>query len=153
MTCEAFAYHAALTIENLLLADELSDRIAELEGMRQRLVRSDPVFFAFTDRLQEPISFSYLTLDPKSKSGRVVGGHEVLQLTPREHNLVYFLISHAGESVSHERLGTEVWGYKNGLPSNFVDVTMMRLRWKLEADGQPRLIHPIRGYGYVLGRG
>ncbi len=148
MTCEAFVDQAALTIENSLLADELSGRIEELQGMRQRLLHSDPFASSFADRLQEPISLSDLTLDPKSR--RVTRGIKVLQLTPREYELVYFLISHAGEAVSREHLAGEVWGFKNGSPSNFVDVTMMRLRRKLESDGSPRLIHPVRGYGYVL---
>ena len=148
MTCEAFADQAALTIENSLLADELSGRIEELEDMRRGLLRSAPLISGLTDRLQEPISFSDLTLDPRSRA--VTRGGEALELTPIEYNLAYFLLSHAREAVSREQLGREVWGFTDGSPSNFVDVTMMRLRKKLEATGRPRLIHSVRGYGYVL---
>ena len=147
MTCAAFADQAALTIENSLLADELSRGIEELQGMRQRVLNSDPLVSS-VERLHEPISFSDLTLDPRSR--RVTRGSEALQLTPREYELVYFLLSHAREAVSREYLSREVWGFNDGVPSNFVDVAMMRLRKKLEANGRPRLIHSVRSYGYVL---
>jgi DNA-binding response OmpR family regulator len=52
--------------------------------------------------------------------------------------------------LSREQLCQRVWGFAFEGESNFVDVAVKELRKKLEADGRPRLIQTVRGYGYAL---
>lgn len=75
------------------------------------------------------------------------GGKE-LQLTPREYRLLVALAARAGQPVTKVELLAEVWGDANHDP-NVVEAHMSGLRRKLEAEG-PRLVHTLRGVGYVL---
>ncbi|MBO0685299.1 MAG: response regulator transcription factor, partial [Candidatus Dormibacteraeota bacterium] len=86
-----------------------------------------------------------LTLDERSRQVRR-GGRPV-ELTPREYDLLHYLISRAGEVMPHDKLQAAVWGYQD---SRVLDVYIGYLRSKLEAGGEPRLVHTVRGFGYVL---
>lgn len=75
-------------------------------------------------------------------------GDTVLELTPIEFQLLGFLMRNRGVVLSRLQIMSQVWGYEEHDP-NLVPVHMGNLRRKLEASG-PRLIHTIRGHGYVL---
>ncbi len=83
-------------------------------------------------------------------------GHRVLladrevELTRREFELLATLARNAGIVLSRERLLELVWGYDFAADTNVVDVFVGYLRRKLEADGTPRLLHTVRGVGFVL---
>ena len=77
------------------------------------------------------------------------GGREI-ELTNREFELLEYLMRNERLVVSRERLLDEVWGYDPMAPTNTIDVFISNLRRKLEAGGEPRLLHTKRGAGYVL---
>ena len=86
-----------------------------------------------------------LVLDDRAHEVR--RGDRLVDLTAREYELLQFLMRHAGEVVSQARVLGAVWGYAN---SRVVEVYIGYLREKLEAAGESRLIHTVRGVGYVL---
>lgn len=79
----------------------------------------------------------------------LLNGNEI-ELTKREFELLSTLARNAGVVLSRERLLELVWGYDFAADTNVVDVFVGYLRRKLEADGTPRLLHTIRGVGFVL---
>lgn len=79
----------------------------------------------------------------------MLNGREI-ELTKREFELLSTLARNAGVVLSRERLLELVWGYDFAADTNVVDVFVGYLRRKLEADGTPRLLHTIRGVGFVL---
>jgi two-component system response regulator PrrA len=89
-----------------------------------------------------------LTVDPARRRASV-GGAPV-ELTRREFDLVETLARNPGIVLSRERLLELVWGYDFAVDTNVVDVFVSQLRRKLEAGGGPRLVHTVRGVGFVL---
>jgi hypothetical protein len=75
---------------------------------------------------------------------------ERLGLTRREYELLLCFMRHPRQVLTRDQLCRLVWGYDFDGESNFVDVAVKELRKKMEAHGRPRLIHTVRGYGYVL---
>jgi two-component system response regulator MprA len=86
-----------------------------------------------------------LVLDDRSHT--VFRADRRVELTPREFELLRFLIRHPGEVIPHGRLLAAIWGYQD---SRVLDVYVRYLRTKLESAGEPRLVHTVRGVGYVL---
>jgi two-component system copper resistance phosphate regulon response regulator CusR len=80
-------------------------------------------------------------------------GERLLDLTVREFDLLEYLLRHQGHLVSREMLAREVWKEpRRATPlDNVIDVQMTRLRRKVDVDGSQRLIHTVRGVGFVLG--
>jgi DNA-binding response OmpR family regulator len=77
-------------------------------------------------------------------------GKESLDLTETERRLLGYLAAHRDRVVSKTQILTAVWGY-DGFDENVVEVHISSLRRKLEAGGRSRLVHTVRGRGYVLG--
>jgi two-component system copper resistance phosphate regulon response regulator CusR len=86
---------------------------------------------------------------------RALRGERLLDLTAREFELLEYLLRHQGHLVSREMLVREVWKEpRRATPlDNVIDVQMTRLRKKVDAEGGPRLIHTVRGVGFVLREG
>jgi len=86
---------------------------------------------------------------------RAARGERTLDLTVREFELLEYLLRHQGHLVSREMLAREVWKEpRRATPlDNVIDVQMTRLRKKVDTDGSPRLIHTVRGVGFVLREG
>jgi DNA-binding response OmpR family regulator len=89
-----------------------------------------------------------LQLNPDTRE--VHRGTREIELTNREFELLEFLMRNERLVVSRERLLDEVWGYDPMAATNTIDVFISNLRRKLEAGGEPRLLHTKRGAGYVL---
>jgi DNA-binding response OmpR family regulator len=91
-----------------------------------------------------------LTLDVVSR--RVERGGEPISLTPREFELLEYLLRHRGTIVSREMVARDVWKEtERGTPlDNVIDVHIGRLRKKVDAGSARRLIHTVRGVGFVL---
>jgi DNA-binding response OmpR family regulator len=83
---------------------------------------------------------------------RVVRGGRVVDLTGREFELLEYLMRHQGHFVSREMLARDVWNEpRRATPlDNVIDVQMTRLRRKVDSEGAPRLIHTVRGVGFVV---
>lgn len=83
--------------------------------------------------------------------GRVVRrGDSVIELQPREYSLLEYLARHADQVLSKTMIMEHVWNYDFDPQTNVVDVLVSRLRSKIDKDFEPRLIHTVRGVGYVL---
>jgi len=89
-----------------------------------------------------------LSLNPDTREVR--RGEREIELTNREFELLEHLMRNERLVVSRERLLDEVWGYDPLAATNTIDVFISNLRRKLEAGGEPRLLHTKRGAGYVL---
>ena len=89
-----------------------------------------------------------LTLN--SDTHEVRRGDRAIELTQREFELLEYLMRNERIVVPRQRLLEEVWGYDPFATTNTIEVFVSNLRRKLEAGGEPRLLHTIRGAGYVL---
>ncbi len=89
-----------------------------------------------------------LRLNPDSRE--VYRGDRPLELTAREFELLEHLMRNERIVVSRQALLDEVWGYHPFAETNTVDVFISNLRRKLESGGEPRMLHTMRGAGYVL---
>jgi DNA-binding response OmpR family regulator len=89
-----------------------------------------------------------LMLNPDTHE--VTRGERAIELTQREFELLEYLMRNERIVISRQRLLDEVWGYDPFSVTNTIEVFVSNLRRKLEADGEPRLLHTIRGAGYVL---
>ncbi|MFC0434645.1 response regulator transcription factor [Kutzneria buriramensis] len=96
----------------------------------------------------EKLVFGDLELNVTART--VLRGDRQIELTRTEFDLLELLLRHPRRVLSRSVLFTEVWGYDFGTGSNSLDVYIGYLRRKLEAHGEPRLVHTIRGVGYVL---
>ena len=95
-----------------------------------------------------PLVVGDLTLNPDTHE--VARGERAIELTQREFELLEYLMRNERIVISRQRLLDEVWGYDPFSTTNTIEVFVSNLRRKLEAGGEPRLLHTIRGAGYVL---
>ncbi len=143
----------------LTAKDEVADRVAGLDsGADDYLVKP----FAFEELLARmrallrrrgsqqtsEIAYSDLSLDTKSMTAQRAG--RKIDLTATEYKLLELLLTRSEEVLSRETILEKVWGFDFEGESNVLEVYIRYLRNKLEADGEPRLIHTVRGAGYVL---
>jgi two-component system response regulator MprA len=89
-----------------------------------------------------------LQLNPDTHE--VTRGERRIELTQREFELLEFLMRNERIVIPRQRLLEEVWGYDPFATTNTIEVFVSNLRRKLEAESEPRLLHTIRGAGYVL---
>ena len=94
------------------------------------------------------MSLGDLYLDRRSRLVRL--GDTPVELTRTEFNLLRVLMEHAGQVLTRGELFEQVWGYDLDRSSNSLDVYIGYLRRKLERGGAPRLVHTVRGIGFVL---
>ncbi|MFI6292527.1 response regulator transcription factor [Nonomuraea sp. NPDC050790] len=94
------------------------------------------------------LAYADLRMDPATRE--VTRGARRLDLTRTEYQLLELLLSHPRQVLTRDQILGEVWGFDFEPTSNSLDVYVMYLRRKTEADGEPRLIHTVRGVGYVL---
>jgi len=89
-----------------------------------------------------------LTLDPATRAVRRAG--RSIELTAREHTLLEYFLRNAGRVLTRPMLAQHVWGLDFDPESNVVDVYVGYLRRRIEEPGERRLLHTVRGVGYVL---
>jgi len=94
------------------------------------------------------LQYAGVTLDQASR--QVTRGDRELTLTKTEFELLELFLSHPRQVLSRSTIMERVWGYDFGPTSNSLEVFVSYLRRKLEAGGEPRLLHTVRGVGYVL---
>jgi two-component system, OmpR family, response regulator len=98
----------------------------------------------------EPTTLSAgdLTLDLLTREVRRDGNR--IELRPREYALLEYLLRHAGKVLTKTMILSHVWGYNFDPNTNVVDVLVSRLREKIDRSFESKLIHTVRGVGYVL---
>ena len=116
---------------------------AELLARVQALVRR-------ASRAPEPntLSVDDLVLDLLSR--RVRRGDQVIDLRPREFALLEYLMRNAGKVISKTMILSHVWDYSFDPQTNIVDVLVSRLREKIDRRFEKKLLHTVRGVGYVI---
>ncbi len=143
----------------LTARDAVSDRVKGLEtGADDYLVKP----FAFEElvarirallrrheaRAPEVLRCGDLVLDTGSRTAR--RGNRDIQLSTTEFKLLYLFMRHQGQVLTRSQIMERVWEYDFEGESNVLEVYVRYLRNKLEANGEPRLLHTMRGSGYVL---
>jgi len=144
----------------LTARDAVSDRVAGLDAgaddylikpfaleellarVRALLRRAGP------DEAEGPLRFGDLTLDPLAHE--VKRGERLIDLTRTEFLLLDLFLRHPRQVLTRSVIFENVWGYDFGPRSNSLEVYMGYLRRKTEASGEPRLLHTVRGVGYVI---
>jgi len=94
------------------------------------------------------LSFADLTLDPVTRE--VCRGNRRIDLTRTEFNLLELFLRHPRQVLTRPQIRTDVCVYDSPTTANSLEVYIGYLRRKTEAEGEPRLIHTVRGVGYVL---
>ncbi|MCC6177208.1 MAG: response regulator transcription factor [Chloroflexi bacterium] len=117
-----------------------------LARVRVQLRRREPVRASAVGARE--LRFDDLRLDTAGRVAR--RGERRIALTTTEYELLRLFMQHPREVLPRERIFERVWGYDFDGESKVIEVYVSYLREKLEAGGEPRLIHTIRGAGYVL---
>jgi len=99
-------------------------------------------------RDKQAASFANLHLDPSTRE--VKRGETQLILTLTEFELLHYFLRHPRQVLERRQILTNVWGYDFGGDNNVLEVYVGYLRKKMEVNNQPRLIHTVRGVGYIL---
>lgn len=94
------------------------------------------------------LSFGDLTINQKTRE--VLRGPDIIDLTPREYDLLVYLMINKRHVLSREQIIEAVWGYDFMGDTNIVDVYIRYVRKKIDLPDKSALIHTIRGVGYVL---
>ena len=94
------------------------------------------------------LKFADLSLDTGSR--QATRGSRVVALTAKEYELLELFLRHPKQVLTREVIFDRVWGYDFGGESNVLEVYIRYLRQKLEGEGETRLIHTVRGVGYVM---
>ena len=116
----------------------LAELVARLRALLRRIPAAAP----------RGIGVGPLRIDPAARRATVDG--QPVELTRREFDLLETLARNAGVVLARDRLLELVWGYDFAVDTNVVDVFVSQLRRKLESQGAPRLVHTVRGIGFVL---
>ncbi|WP_052848550.1 response regulator transcription factor [Streptomyces avicenniae] len=94
------------------------------------------------------LAFADLRMDPVTRE--VTRGGRTMELTRTEYTLLELFLAHPRQVLTREQILHAVWGFDYEPSSNSLDVYMMYLRRKTEAGHEPRILHTVRGVGYVL---
>ena len=116
----------------------LDELLARIRALLRRAQPSRPQVLRFAD----------LSLDTGTRQASRVD--RVISLTAKEYELLELFLRHPRQVLTREVIFDRVWGYDFGGESNIIEVYIRYLRQKLESDNEPRLLHTVRGMGYVL---
>ena len=124
----------------------LEELLARLRALLRR--RSPDDIAAAAMGASKPLVFGDLSLDPDTREVR--RGDRPISLTRTEFSLLELLLAHPRRVLTRAQILEQVWGYDFPTTGNALEVYIGYLRRKTEADGEPRLLHTVRGVGYVL---
>jgi DNA-binding response OmpR family regulator len=146
----------------LTARNTLEDRVSALDGGADDYLTKPFAFAELLARIrallrrggtnESPrLTVGDLTIDRRTRC--VTRNGALVELTTREFELLEFLMRYEGEVVSRETLARNLWKEKtrSTLLDNVIDVHVARLRRKVDLDDKARLIHTVRGVGFVLG--
>lgn len=160
--CRRLRATSDVPILMLTAKETIEDRVTGLDaGADDYLVKP----FAFDElmarvrallRRTQPVKpqiyrFANLELDTGTRQGKRDG--RIFDLTAKEYELLELFMRHPRQVLTRDTIFDHVWDYDFGGESNIIEVYVRYLRQKTEADGQSRLIHTVRGIGYVLREG
>jgi two-component system response regulator MprA len=157
--CKRLRATGKLPILMLTAKDSVSDRVLGLDaGADDYMVKPfnlDELLArirALLRRTQAPKQKSYTFADLVLDTGtrRAQRNDRVIDLTAKEYELLELFMRNPRQVLTREMIYDEVWGYDFGGESNIIEVYIRYLRQKLEDDKEVRLLHTVRGMGYVL---
>ncbi|MFF4209650.1 response regulator transcription factor [Streptomyces sp. NPDC001796] len=148
-----------LPVLMLSALDETADRIAGLQAggddylvkpfaLQELVLRLRALLRRRPPADRDVLCVAGLVIDPAARTAHRDG--RPLELTRREFELLEVLARNAGLVLTRDQLLERVWGYDFDVRTDAVDTFVSYLRRKLEAEGRPRLIHTVRGVGFVL---
>lgn len=143
----------------LTAKDEVEDRVEGLDSggddyvvkpfaLEELLARVRALLRRREAGVREPLRYADLVLDTEER--RVRRGGRELTLSATQFELLRYFMQHPRRVLSRETILDNVWGPRFVRPTNVVDVYVGYLRVRLEAEGDKRLLHTVRGAGYVL---
>ncbi len=139
--------------------DEVEDRVSGLQAGADDYLVKPFAISELTARLQAllrrrggtgtgPLMVGDVVVDARRHVATRTGRD--LELTRREFDLLEVFARHPGQVLSRDQLLRLVWGYASDVETNVVDVFVGYVRRKLEAAGEPRMLHTVRGVGWAL---
>lgn len=143
----------------LTARDEVADRVRGLEAgaddylvkpfaLEELVARLNALLRRRTTAEARELRFADVLLDAGTRE--VLRGGRRIELTAREYDLLITFMRHPRQVLTRDTLLDQVWGFDGVSDSHVLEVYVRYLREKLEAEGEPRLIHTVRGVGYVL---
>jgi two-component system response regulator MprA len=157
--CRRLRAASSVPILMLTAKDAVSDRVQGLDaGADDYLVKPfalDEVLARLRALLRrakpetpEVLTFADLRLD--TGTHQAFRGERAIELTAKEYELLELFLQHPRQVLTREVIYDRVWGYDFGGESNIIEVYVRYLRQKTEAESEDRLLHTVRGVGYVL---
>ena len=147
-----------LPVLMLTARDAVRDRVVGLDAgaddylvkpfANEELVARVRALLRRSGRGAESLAFADLELDLLTRDAR--RGGRAIELSRIEFELLEFFLRHPRQVLGRSLIYERVWGYDGSMTSNSLDVFVGHLRRKLEADGERRLIHTVRGVGFTL---
>lgn len=135
---KAFKEGAHDYVDLLRPPEELLARIRNLTGL----------FYSNASRAESLLEFEDVRVQVRSR--KVFRGDDPIKLTPKEYDLLCFMLRRVNHVCSREELLQEVWGYDFRIDTNVVDVYIRHLRKKIDRGYARKLIHTVRGTGYMI---
>jgi two-component system response regulator MprA len=157
--CHRLRTGGSIPILMLTAKDQVQDRIQGLDAgaddymvkpfnLDELLARVRALLRRTQPERVPVLKFADLSLDTGSRQASRV--NRLVALTAKEYELLELFLRHPKQVLTREVIFDRVWGYDFGGESNVLEVYIRYLRQKLEAEGESRLIHTVRGVGYVL---
>jgi two-component system response regulator MprA len=157
--CRRLRSTSSVPILMLTAKDTTQDRVQGLDAgaddylikpfeLEELLARVRALFRRTQPERVQVLTFMDLTLDTSTR--QATRGERSIFLTAKEYELLELFLRHPRQVLTREMIFDRVWDYDFGGESNVLDVYIRYLRQKLEQDGEPRLLHTVRGVGYVM---
>jgi two-component system response regulator MprA len=157
--CRSLRSGGDILIMLLTARDEISDKIRGLDSgaddylvkpfaLEELLARVRALLRRNAPELDKTLVFMDLSLDPARREVR--RGDRLLDTTNKEYELLHLFLSNPRRVLTREEIMERIWGYDYSGESNVLEVYIGYLRNKMESGGEPRLLHTVRGVGYVL---
>ncbi|MFN7036126.1 MAG: response regulator transcription factor [Chloroflexota bacterium] len=157
--CQRLRAGGNVPILMLTAKDTVSDRVQGLDAgaddymvkpfqLEELLARVRALLRRTQPERVPVLNFADLVLDTSTRQAMRKG--RTISLTAKEYDLLELFMRHPRQVLTREMIFDRVWGYDFGGESNVLDVYIRYLRQKLESEGENRLIHTVRGVGYVL---
>jgi heavy metal response regulator len=143
----------------LTARDAVADKVAGLDlgaddyltkpfAFEELLARVRALLRRGTDQRASVLRLADLSLDPVTREA--TRGTRRIALTAREYSLLDYFLRHTGRLLTRPMIAEHVWGLDFDAESNIIDVYIGYLRRKIDAPGETRLLHTVRGSGYVM---
>ena len=156
--CRRLRAAGDVTIIMLTARDSVADKVEGLDAGADDYITKPFAFEELLARVRaalrrkaspgETLTVGDLTI--RRESREVERGGRTIELTAREYDLLDFLARNAGRVVDKQAIFERVWGYDFEIESDAIKVYVRYLRKKLNAAGEPDMIHAVRGVGYIL---